>query len=401
MATTTVSARPFTARVNRIEPSGTLVMLQEAGKLRATGAHLIDLGAGEPHFTTPAHVKDAGILAIEQNFTKYTAAAGIAELRAAIAERHATDWGSNYRPEEAMTTPGGKFALFLAFQCLVEEGDEVIVPVPYWVSFKDIVRFAGAKCVYVETSEAEDFQLSAAQVERAITPRTRAIILNSPCNPSGSVLSAEDYEHIVMLAHERGIYVICDECYVYLNYAEEGDRISAGRFTEAKEHLVMVGSLSKTYAMTGWRSGFALAPKPVIEQMAKLQSQSTSSISGITQKAAVAALTGPQDSIASMRADYLLLREECLAGLERIPQLTCVRPRGAFYTYPNVSAYVGKKGIGSVSDISDRLLHEAHVVTNPGESFGTAEHIRLSYAVSHDDLAVGLKRMKAWFEEQL
>src|SRR5216110_162354 len=291
MATTAVSS-PFSARVNRIEVSATIAMTAEAAKLRAKGIDLCDMGMGEPHFNTPRHIKDAGIAAIEQNFTKYTAVGGVPELRKAIVERHATDFGSNYMPDEAVASTGGKQALFNALQVLVDHGDEVILPVPYWVSFKDIIEYAGGRCVMVETDEAKNFRLTAQMVEDAVTPRTKAIILNSPNNPSGGVMTPDDLRSIVEFAHQRGIFVISDECYVYLNYT--GERFSVGSITTAKEHLVIIGSLSKTYAMTGWRLGYALAPAPIVAAMNKLQGQQTSNPASIVQKAAVAALNGPQ-----------------------------------------------------------------------------------------------------------
>jgi aspartate aminotransferase len=372
-----------------------MAVTAEAAKLRAQGAKLVDFGAGEPHFATPQHIKDAAIEAIQKNFTKYTMVSGIPELRQAIVERHAADFGSSYTPEEAIFSTGGKLAIFNAIQVLVDHGDEVIVPVPYWVSYKDIVQYAGAKCVFVEAPETENFIITAEAIERAITPKTKAIILNSPSNPSGAVVSPKDLERIVHLAHERGIWLLLDECYVYLQYT--GALASGGSFTDAKEHVVVLGSLSKTYAMTGWRAGYALGPKPVIAAMSKLQSQSTSSTAAFVQKAAIAALRGSQDCVLEMRADYLKLRDEALAGLEKIPGVTCAKPEGAFYVYPNVKAYLGKAGVGTAMELSKRLLHEAHVVTVPGEAFGTSEHIRLSYATSHADVAEGLDRMKAFF----
>ncbi len=372
-----------------------MAVTAEAAKLRAQGAKLVDFGAGEPHFATPQHIKDAAIEAIQKNFSKYTMVAGIPELRQAIVERHATDFGSSYTPEEAIFSTGGKLAIFNAIQVLVDHGDEVIVPVPYWVSYKDIVQYAGARCVFVEAPEAEGFRVTAEAIERAITPKTKAIILNSPSNPSGAVIAPGDLERIVRLAHERGIWLLLDECYVYLQYT--GALVSGGSFTDAKEHVVVLGSLSKTYAMTGWRAGFALGPKAVIAAMAKLQSQSTSSTAALVQKAAIAALKGSQDCVLEMRADYLQLRDEALAGLAKIPGATCTKPEGAFYVYPNVKAYLGKAGVGTAMELSKRLLHEAHVVTVPGEAFGTTEHIRLSYATSHADVAEGLERMKGWF----
>src|SRR5579883_2949025 len=250
MSTATgTQAKVFTDRIGRIEVSATMAVTAEAAKLRAQGAKLVDFGAGEPHFATPRHIKDAAIEAINHNFTRYTTVAGIPEVRKAIVDRHATDFGSNYSPDECIFTTGGKLALFNAIQILVDHGDEVILPVPYWVSFKDIIQYAGGKVVFLETSEAENFRITADAIERAITPRTKAIILNSPSNPAGSVVSAEDLERIIRLAHERGIFLLLDECYVYLNYA--GKCVSGGSYTWAKEHLVILGSLSKTYAMTG------------------------------------------------------------------------------------------------------------------------------------------------------
>ena len=309
MATTPIAQKILTDRIGRIEVSATMAVTAEAAKLRAGGAKLVDFGAGEPHFATPRHIKDAAIAAIEGNFTRYTIVSGIPEVRKAIVQRHACDFGSDYSAEEAVFTTGGKLALFNALQVLVEHGDEVILPVPYWVSYKDIIQYGGGVPVYLETDEAENFRITAVAVERLITPRTKAIILNSPSNPAGSVTAPADLEAIVRLAHERGIYLILDECYVYLQY--NGALVSGGSFLEAKEHVIVAGSLSKTYAMTGWRAGFALGPKPIIAAMSKLQSQSTSSTAQSLQKAAIAALTRPQDSVLEMRADILGSATRC------------------------------------------------------------------------------------------
>jgi aspartate aminotransferase len=392
---TTTATALFSDRIGRIEISATMAVTAEAAKLRAQGAKLVDFGAGEPHFATPQHIKDAAIAAIQANFTRDTVVSGIPELRQAIVERHAADFGSSYTPDEAIFSTGGKLALFNAIQVLVDHGDEVILPVPYWVSFKDIIQYAGGKVVYLETSEAENFRITADAIEAAITPKTKAIILNSPSNPSGAVVSPADLERIVRLAHQRGIWLLLDECYVYLQYT--GALVSGGSFTDCKDHLVVLGSLSKTYAMTGWRAGFALAPKPLISAMNKLQSQSTSSTASFVQKAGIAALRGPQECVAEMRTDYLKLRDKILARLAEIPGLTCTTPDGAFYVYPNVSAYLGKAGVPTAMELSKRLLHKAHVVTVPGEAFGTNQHIRLSYATSHADVEEGLDRMKAFF----
>lgn len=395
MATIAEARKLLTDRINRIQVSATLAVVNEASKLREAGADLVDFGAGEPHFSTPRHIKDAAIAAINADFTKYTAVAGITELRQAIVRRHSADLGSDYKPEETVATTGGKLALFNAIQVLVDHGDEVIIPVPYWVSFKDIVEYAGGRCVYVESSEEGGFRLATEMIEAAITPRTKAIILNSPNNPSGAVMSREDMTAVARLAAERGIYVISDECYVYLNFA--GKPFSVGSLRDIKEYLVVIGSLSKTYAMTGWRLGYALAPSPVISAMQKLQSQSTSNATSIVQKAGVAALTGPQNCVSEMRQGYTKLAEQVIAGLGTIPGVRCVRPEGAFYVYPNVSAFFGRGGIRSAADVARRLLHEAHVVTVPGEGFGTREHIRVSYATSEKELDRGIERMRKFF----
>jgi aspartate aminotransferase len=389
--TVTAPAKVFADRIGRIEVSATMAVAAEAAKLRSQGVNLVDFGAGEPHFATPRHIKDAAIAAIEANFTRYTVVPGIPEVRKAIVERHACDFGSDYTIDEAVFTSGGKLALFNTIQVLVDHGDEVILPVPYWVSFKDIIQYAGGTVVFLETSEAESFRITADAIERAITPRTKAIILNSPSNPAGSVVSAEDLERIVHLAHERGIFLLLDECYVYLNYA--GKPVSGGSFTWAKEHIVILGSLSKTYSMTGWRAGYALAPKPVAANLNKLQSQSTSNATSFVQKAAIAALSGSQECVAEFRAEFIELRDYMLAALAKIPGVTCTKPEGAFYVYPNISAYLGKGGIRTSTELATRLLHEGHVVTVPGEAFGTAEHLRISYPVTRDNIDEGTRRM--------
>ncbi|HTA23861.1 MAG TPA: pyridoxal phosphate-dependent aminotransferase [Terriglobales bacterium] len=390
--TEVAAALKLTDRINRIEPSATMAVVAEADKLRQQGIDVVDFGAGEPHFATPQHIKDAAIAAIQANFTKYTAVGGTTELRDAIVQRHAQDFDSNYKREESIASVGGKHALFNAIQVLVDHGDEVILPVPYWVSFKDIVRYAGGKCVLLEADENQGFRVTAEMIERLVTPRTKLIILNSPSNPSGAVMSPEDMTDLMRLAHDRGIWVISDECYVYLNYT--GKLFSVGALRDFREHMVIVGSLSKTYAMTGWRLGYALAPAPVVSAMQKLQSQSTSNPTSIVQKAAVAALTGAQQCVADMRAEYIQLRDHVVNGLRSIPEVRCTMPEGAFYAYPNVSAYFGRSGVMSASDLAGKLLRDAHVATVPGEGFGTRDHIRVSYATSVKELDRGLERMR-------
>jgi aspartate aminotransferase len=395
MTTATSEALRLTERIRRIEPSATMAVVAEADKLRAQGVDVVDFGAGEPHFPTPQHIKDAAIAAIQGNFTKYTAVAGTTELRDAIVHRHALDFDSDYAREQVIASVGGKQALFNAMQVLVDHGDEVILPVPYWVSFKDIIRYAGGQCVLLQSDEARGFRVTADMVGNLITSRTKAIVLNSPSNPSGAVMSPEDMTELIRLAQERGIWVLSDECYVYLNYT--GRTFSVGSLREYKERIVVLGSLSKTYAMTGWRLGYALAPAPVVSAMAKLQSQSTSNPTSIVQKAAVAALNGPQECVEQMRREYIELRDHVVKGLRSIPGVTCTMPQGAFYAYPNISSFLERGNVKSASDVAARLLREAHVATVPGEGFGTSEHIRVSYATSKAELDRGLERMRKFF----
>ena len=392
---TATATKVLTDRINRIEVSATMAITAEALKLKAQGIDLADFGAGEPHFSTPQHIKDAAILAIQQNVTRYTAVAGTPEVRKAIVDRHTADFGTNYAPDECVFTAGGKLAIFNAVEVLIEHGDEVIVPVPFWVSYKDIIEFAGGKPVFLETDEADNFRVAVESVEAAITDKTKAIILNTPSNPSGAVLGSEDLYAIVSLAHSKGIYVLLDECYVYLTFT--GEIVSGASLTDCKEHVIVLGSLSKTYAMTGWRAGFALGPKQIISAMSKLQSQSTSNTASMVQRASIAALTGSQECVSEMRADYIKLRDRVLEGFKSIPGLTCTVPQGAFYVYPNISAFIGKGGIKSASDLAAKLLAEAHVVVVPGEAFGTEHHIRLSYAVSGDVIDKGVQRMREIF----
>ena len=385
-------ALKLTERINRIEPSATMAAAAEAEKLRQQGVQVVDLTAGEPHFATPQHVKDAAIAAIQNNFSKYTAVGGTVELRDAIIQRHGADFGSGYRREETMASVGGKHVLFNAIQVLVDHGDEVILPVPYWVSFKDIVLYAGGNCVLLETDEAEGFRVTADMVARLATPRTKLIILNSPANPSGAVMPPEDQMEIVRFASERGIWVLSDECYVYLNYT--GRRFSIGSMRDCCDRILVAGSLSKTYAMTGWRLGYALAPAALVSAMQKLQSQSTSNPTSIVQKAAVAALSGPQQCVEEMRQEYVKLRDHVVGGLRAIPGMKATMPEGAFYAYPNISGFFGRGGVNSAADFAAKLLREAHVATVAGEGFGTREHVRISYATSFAELDRGLERMR-------
>ena len=396
MAASTGVQTPFTARINRILPSATMAAVAEGDKLRAQGVDLVYFAAGEPHFRTPQHIKDAAIAAIQANFTKYTAVPGIDELRDAIVARHAADFGSSYKRDEVVASVGGKHALFNVFQVLIEHGDEVIIPVPYWVSFKDMVEYCGGKCVFVETDEKKDFALTPVMLEKAITPRTKMVVLNFPNNPSGATLAPEAFTEIVRMLAKRGIWALSDECYVYLDYSG-GRLFSAGSVADARERLLVVGSLSKTYSMTGWRLGYVMGPAAVVKQTQKLQSQSTSNPTSFVQKAGVAALRESQQCVTEFRDEFKQLRDQIVKGLREIPGITCSMPQGAFYVFPNVSAYFGKGGLKTPTDVFKGLLNQANVVSVPGEAFGSQQHVRLSYATSSAEIARGLERMKKYF----
>ncbi len=369
----------------------------EADRLRREGHDVVDFGAGEPDFPTPDNIKKAAIDAIHANFTKYTNASGVVELKKAICERHRMDYGTDYAPAECMANVGGKHAIFNITQALLNPGDEVIILVPYWVTYKDVVNYAGAKCVFVETDEKSGFTFTAKMIEPYITDKTRIILINSPSNPSGGVLSQEEFERIYHLASKRGIWLVTDECYCRFLYDSQPFSIAA--LPGAKENVVVAGSLSKTYAMTGWRIGFALAPKAVISAMGKLQSHSTSNPTSVAQKAAIEALTGSQDSVPVMLEEYRKRRDYVVNRLRAIPGVKIEEPRGAFYAYPNVSVAFGN-GIRSALDFSEKLLSQEHVAVVPGEAFGTNEHVRISYATSMHELGRGLDRIEKFICER-
>jgi len=384
-------------RISRISVSTTLAVVQKAAQLRASGVSLVDFGAGEPDFPTPDNIKNAAIEAIHQNFTKYTPTSGIKELKEAIIRRHAADFGSNYKVEECLVTVGGKQAIFEAVAALINHGDEVILPVPYWVSYLDIVNYAGGKAVPLETREEDNFRVRSADVEKLINPKTRLIIVNSPNNPTGAVVPDEEMEKLLALAKSRKVLLMTDECYCQFLY--DGRKPFSLGHSGDRDNLIIVGSLSKTYAMTGWRVGFALGAKELLGNMLKLQSHSTSNPTSISQKAAVEALRGSQDSVQTMLAEYQRRRDKIVAGLRTIPGITCAMPAGAFYVYPNVGAYLKKDGIADCKLLVDRLLEEAHVAVVPGPGFGTDNHVRLSYATSMENIEEGLERMKKFFSE--
>ena len=397
MTTSTPASLDLAERISRISESSTMKVAADADRLRREGIDVVDFGAGEPDFPTPDNIKKAAIAAIDANFTKYTPTGGTLELKQAICERHRTDYGTNYTPAECLATVGGKHAIFNLMQALIGDGDEVIIPVPYWVTYKDVVNYAGGKCVFVDTDESTGFSFTADMIAPHITDRTKLLIINSPNNPSGGVLSRGEFERIYHLASKRNVRLMTDECYCRFLY--DSEPFSIASMPGAKEHVVVAGSLSKTYAMTGWRIGFALAPKPIIDAMMKLQSHSTSNPTSIAQKGAIEALRGPQDSIGVMLAEYRKRRDYVIQRLRSIPGVKIAEPKGAFYAYPNVS--VGfRGGIVSALQFSEKLLSDAHVAVVPGEAFGTNEHVRISYATSMKELERGLDRIEKFIRER-
>jgi aspartate aminotransferase len=378
-------------RISSISVSSTMKVAADAEKLRSQGVDVVDFGAGEPDFPTPDNIKQAAIRALDQNFTKYTAAGGTAELKQAICDRHKADFGTDYKPFECIASVGGKHVIFNLTQSIINPGDEVVIPVPFWVTYKDVVNYAGGRCVFVQTDEEEGFTITAAMIEAALTPKTRMVMINSPSNPSGAVLDRREFEKILHTCVNRGIYLLTDECYCHFLY--EGSPYSIASMPGAKDTVLVAGTMSKTYAMTGWRVGFGLAPAPLVGAMLKLQSHSTSNPTSIAQKAAVEALRGPQDSVQTMLAEYRRRREFVIARLRAIPGVRCAEPMGAFYAYPNIATAFGKNGIASTVQFAEKLLAEAHVAVVPGEAFGTDRHVRISYATSMKELERGLDRI--------
>ena len=382
-------------RVNRISVSQTMVVLQEAERLKVQGIDVADFGPGEPDFPTPEHIKRAAIQALGDNRTKYTPVAGIAALRQAICEWHAAQLGSSYQPAECVVNTGGKHAIFNSVCSLVNPGDEVIIGAPYWVSYPDIIKYAGGKPVVAPTRAEDEFILRAAAVEKAITPKTRMVIVNSPNNPTGAVIPPDELAKILDVCKRQGVWLLSDECYSHFTYGDARP-FSVASLPGSKDRVIIAGSFSKTFAMTGWRMGYVLAPKPLVDAVAKLQSQSTSNPNSITQYAALEAMRGPMDSVATMLAEYARRRERILAGLRAIPGITCATPQGAFYVFPSIAAHLNAKMPDDVA-AAKQLLEREHVAVVPGEPFGAPGHLRISYATSMERIEEGLRRLARFF----
>jgi aspartate aminotransferase len=379
---------PLAARVAGMSMSKTMAVSALADQLRRAGADVIDLGAGEPDFPTPQNIRRAAAEAIQTGHTKYTAAAGTPRLKQVICDRFAADFGVRYEQAGVLAAAGAKQVIFNAIATLIEAADDVLIPKPYWVTFPEAVTFAGGRPVWVET-EDQDFRLTAGAVERALTNRSKLLLINSPSNPSGLVVAPDEFEKIVALAVSHGLWVISDECYCQFVY-DPVRPFSATQLPEALRRRVLVaGSLSKTYAMTGWRIGYALGPHEWIKAMTCVQSHSTSNPTSISQQAAIEALTGSQDSVAQMLQAYRERRDWLIPALNDLPGVTCAMPEGAFYAFPNVK----RTGLPS-EEFTTRLLEEAHVAVTPGDAFGAPGHLRLSYATSLEKLKAGIERIR-------
>ncbi len=387
------------SRVNKIQPSPTLAIDAKAKALKAQGVDIVGFGAGEPDFDTPANIKEAAKKAIDSGFTKYTPVGGTDELKDAIIAKMKKDHGLEYAREEISVACGAKHSLYNISQALLEEGDEVIIPAPYWVSYPDQVVLAGGKAVFIETDETSGFKMSPEQLEKAITKNTRALILNSPCNPTGATYSLEELKAIGQVCLKHDFLIISDDIYERLIY--DGLRFAniAQAVPELKGRTIVVNGVSKTYAMTGWRIGYACGPKELMGAMTKMQSQSTSNPTSIAQKAAVEALNGSQDAVAAMAVEFEKRRSYIVERLNAMPGVSCFKSNGAFYVFPNFSGVYGKsfgeRKINNSSDFAAYLLEEAKVAIVPGVAFGADKYARLSYASSMANIQKGMDRIEA------
>ena len=386
----------FAQRMSRVVASPTLRVSAEADRLRRQGVDVVDLGAGEPDFPTPEHVKDAAHAALDGNFTKYTPSAGVLELRDAVAQRYGLDYGVQIKPEEVIITAGGKQALFNTAMALFEQGDEVITHGPFWPSIVDQIKLADAKPVVVQTHREEGFVIRAGAIIDAITPRTKAIVVNSPCNPTGALIAEEEMAAIADAAAARGLWVIADLTYERLIYDPVAHNLVKVLFDRMRDRTVICSAASKAYAMTGWRCGWAIGPKDMIGQCNVVQGHSTSNINSITQKAGIAALTGPQDGVTAMLNEYRKRRDAVHGWLTADPRFQCVKPGGAFYLFPYVADLLSPNGIRNTGELAEAMLKEVPVAVTPGEGFDAPGFFRLSYATSIERLKEGVTRMQSF-----
>jgi aspartate aminotransferase len=385
----------FTHRVSEMQTSPTLAVLARAQELTARGIDVIDFGAGEPDFGTPKRISEAAKRAIDNGFTKYTSALGCVELRSAVADSYNRRHGTALKPSSVIAGTGGKQELFNLILALVGEGDEVIIPSPYWVSFPDQVLFAGGTPVFAPLEESNHFRPTLRAIEQVATSRTRGIILNSPCNPSGAVITREELGKIVEFCHSRELFLIFDETYEFFVYGGVAHVSAAEWLSSHPETVIVVNSVSKTFAMTGWRLGFAIAHPEIIAALGKIQSHSTSNPSSISQIAAIEALSNDGDEVRQMYEAYVERRSWLVPAINEVPGFYCPPPDGAFYLFPRVSNLYGRGGIDDSISFSNYLLEEARVAVVPGSAFGNDGHVRISYATSMEKLSEGIRRITA------
>lgn len=381
-------------RASSVEPSVTLAITAKAKEMKAAGENVINFGAGEPDFDTPSNIKEAAITAINKGFTKYTAAPGINELKDAIIEKFKRDNNIEYKRENVIANVGAKHSIYNFFQAMIDDGDEVIIPAPYWVSYPPQVILAGGKPVIINTKEENSYRVTPDELEKAITPKTRALVINSPSNPTGSLYNKADLEKLAGILKNKDIYIISDDVYEQMIYDNEKFYNLVMVDDDLKEKTLLVNAVSKTYSMTGWRIGYAAGPKNVIAAMSKIQSQSTSNPTSIAQWAAIEAILGPQTSVSEMRTEYQKRRDVAFNMLREIPNVKAsFKPQGAFYIFPNFGAHLNKKYPDSVS-LCKYILETVKVACVPGSGFGAEGCVRISYATSMENLKEGINRIK-------
>jgi len=385
-------------RASSIKPSPTLALTAKVKSLKAKGVDIVGFEAGEPDFDTPRYIKQAAIKAIEKGFTKYTPASGIDELKKAVCERLKAKNGLEYEPAQILISCGAKHCLYNVCQAVLEEGDEVIIISPYWVSYVDMVTLAGAVPVIVDTKEEEEFRINIDTLKKALTPKTKAIIINSPSNPTGAIYEKKDLEEIANIVLEKDLFVISDEIYDEIIYDGYTSVSIASLGKEIKDHTIVINGVSKTYSMTGWRIGYAAGPQQIIKAMSNIQSQSTSNPCSISQMAALEALRGPQDKVKQMVEEFDKRRRYIVERLRDIPGVSCFEPRGAFYIFPNLSSFYGKNWqqyhIKDSTSIAEYLLDTVKVGVVPGIAFGADNYVRISYATSLENIKKGIDRIE-------
>jgi aspartate aminotransferase len=390
-------------RALQITPSPTLTIDAKAKQMRSEGIDVIGFGAGEPDFDTPRHIKEAALEAINSNFTRYTPASGIPELKEAICKKLLLDHGLEYQPQQIVVSNGAKHSLFNIFAGLLNEGDEVIIPAPYWVSYPEIVKLNGGVPVIVDTKIENNFKLTGPELKKALSPRTKALVLNSPSNPTGQVFLKEELEEIAALALEANFYLVSDEIYEKLIYGRNKHISIASLSEEVKRLTVIINGVSKTFAMTGWRIGYSASDAKLATAMSNIQSHATSNPNSIAQKAACEALTAPQVSVEEMRKAFAMRRDYMVERVKRMPYLSCLEPEGAFYLFVNVSEIFSKEFRGEKVENADNLaallLEQFRIALVPGQGFGAPDYVRISYAVSQENIRLGLDRIESFLQE--